>query len=448
MSQQNRQKNSYPGKAAHPVGSGAFKSSRVDPNQDPWLAVSWGSAADAGETSLPVEWSWQAWASSLWARLMDDPAIAFALKVFMTHRLLLFGLGAFFVPIAPMEPPLGLVLLRDIDPRHWGPSFFLFGPWQRWDTNWYIEIAQNGYAVGNGTTNFPPLYPFLVGFLGRVLFDQYMLAAMLVSNLAYIVTLVYFYRLTNRLFPAETSRRAVLFLTTFPSAFFLAAAYTESLYLALVLAAFYYAEEGRWKPVGWLVALACITRLQGIVVVVPLAYIYMQQRNFNWRKIDRYGVALAAAPSTLLVYMLYVYITLGDYNFSNHLQVVWHIKFVMPWESFFGGLFGFFDLNNARSLVYNALDLILLVIFICLTIIWAQRKLPVAYLIYSILSLTVFMTRQGTDGFFWMSMNRYLLAVFPAFMLAGAIAPRFLIKFGAGVQVIWATLFVFWMWAG
>ncbi len=407
-----------------------------------------GGSADAGEVIVAPDWGWRAWASAAWAKLMADPAIVFALTIFTAHRLLLFALGTVFAPLAPIDPPLGAGLLRDIDPRHWGPSFFLLGPWQRWDTNWYLQIAHFGYSVGNGTTNYPPLYPLSVGVLGRVLLDQYMLAAQVISNLAYIFALVYMYRLTNLLFNVENARRSILFLATFPTAFFLVASYTESLYLALVLAAFYYGEKQRWLLVALLVGLASITRLQGAILMLPLAYMYMQQRGFNWRKIDRNGLALAFAPSTIALYMLYVYLILGDYNFNNHLQVVWHIKFALPWESFFGGMFGFFDPTQTRNLFYNAVDFILLVVFICLTIIWAQKKLPMAYLLYSILSLAVFLTREGTDGFFWMSMNRYLLTIFPAFILAGQIAPRSLLKFGAGMQAIWATLFIFWMWAG
>lgn len=435
-------------------GTSNFNSGQPSKSAGPLLAqpprvVSYGGgAADAGDLVVAPVWGWRAWAAALWARLMADPGIVFALTIFTTHRLLLFALGAFFAPIAPIEPPLGAGLLRDVDPRHWGPAFFLLGPWQRWDTNWYLQIAQHGYMIGNGTTNYPPLYPFLVGLIGRVLLGQYMLASLLISNLAYIFALVYMYRLSALLFNVETARRAILFLATFPTAFFLLAGYTESLYLALVLAAFYYGEKRRWLLVAGLCTLASITRIQGAILVLPLAYMYMQQRGFNWRKIDRRGWLLILSPASFGLFMLYVYYILGDYNFSNHLQVVWKIKFALPWESFFGGMLGFFDVNQSRNLIYNAIDFILLVVFICLTITWVQHKLPLAYLLYSVLSLVVFLTRQGTDGFFWMSMNRYLLTVFPAFMLAGKISPRYLIKFGAGVQAIWATLFIFWMWAG
>jgi len=395
------------------------------------------------------EWQgWQEWFNQIYRRLMSDPAISYALTVFMTHRLLLSALGALFALIVPLEPPLGSSLLRDVSPNFWGPGFFLLAPWQRWDTNWYISIAQVGYDIGNGTTNFPPLYSFLIGLLGRLLLGQYMLAALLISNIAYIVALVYLYRLTLRHFSEATARTTVLFMVTFPSAFFLASGYTESLYLALTLAAFYYAEERHWYLVAFLVALTGITRIQGIVLVLPLGYRYLQQINFNWRRFGWEGVALVLSPSLYALYMGWVYFILGDHNFGNHLAVIWHIKFAMPWESFFGGLFGFFNPSHVRTMVFNLLDLVTLTLFISLTIIAAQRKFPTHYLIYSIVSLLIYLTRQGTEDLFWMSMNRYLIMVFPAFMLMAQVTPRRFLKVSGAIQAIWATLFIFWMWAG
>jgi Gpi18-like mannosyltransferase len=405
------------------------------------------------EHSRSGEWhsqptGWQEWFAQLYGRLMSDPAISYAMTIFMTHRLLLFALGALFALVAPVEPPLGSSLLRDVSPYFWGPGFFLLAPWQRWDTNWYIRIGQVGYDIGNGTTNFPPLYSFLIGVLGRLLMGQYMLASLLISSVAYIVALVYLYRLTLRHFNEVTARYTLLFMVTFPSAFFLASGYTESLYLALTLAAFYYAEEKRWYLAAFLVALAGITRIQGIILVLPLGYLYLQQINFKWRKINLEGLALLLSPGLYALYMGWVYFILGDRNFGNHLAVIWHIKFAMPWESFFGGLFGFFDPSHVRNLVFNLLDLVMLTLFISLTIISVQRKFPMHYLIYSILSLIVYLTRMGTEDLFWMSMTRYLIMIFPAFMLMGQVTPRSLLKLSGAIQVIWATLFIFWMWAG
>jgi hypothetical protein len=391
---------------------------------------------------------WQDWFNRLYQRLMSDTAISYAMTVFLTHRLLLFAVGALFAIILPLEPSLGSSLLQNVNPRFWGPGLFFLAPWQRWDTNWYIRIAQAGYDVGNGTTNFPPLYPVLVGITGRLLVGQYMLAALVVANLAYLVSLVYLYRLTDKYFGEGVARKTLLFTATFPTAFFLACGYTESLYLALTLAAFYYGEKRRWYLAALLAALAGITRIQGIVLIVPLGYLYLQQQGFNWRKLGREGLALALAPGLFGLYMFWVYFGLRDQNFSNHLSVIWHIKFVMPWESFFGGLFGMFDRYHIKGIFYNSSDFVILCLFIALTIIWWQRNLPRHYLIYSALSLLVFLTRQGTEDIFWMSINRYVIVLFPAFMLMGLTASRKWLKWSAVLQGFWVIMFIFWMWAG
>ena len=45
----------------------------------------------------------------------------------------------------------------------------LFNPGGHWDGVWYIKIATSGYADGDGSTAFFPLYPMLLRYLGVVL---------------------------------------------------------------------------------------------------------------------------------------------------------------------------------------------------------------------------------------------------------------------------------------
>ena len=182
--------------------------------------------------------------------------------------------------------------------------------------------------------------------------------------------------------------------------------------------------------------------------MLPLSYMYMQQCNWSWRKISRNGIALVFSPVPLALYFGYIYFILGDRNFSNHLEIIWHVRFSWPWETFLVGLAGLLDPNHASNLIYNTLDLVTLVLFTCLGIIWWQRKLPRAYLVYIVSSMLVYLTRAGTGEFIWMSITRYLIVLFPCFMLLSQIAPKWAIKVSMLVQTIWAALFIFWMWAG
>jgi Gpi18-like mannosyltransferase len=52
--------------------------------------------------------------------------------------------------------------------------------WARWDSGWFLRIAEHGYHAG-AEPAFYPLYPATVALLGRVLLGHYVLAGILVS---------------------------------------------------------------------------------------------------------------------------------------------------------------------------------------------------------------------------------------------------------------------------
>jgi len=109
--------------------------------------------------------------------------------------------------------------------------------WARWDSGWFLRIAQDGYATESSAAFFP-LYPTLAGGLGRVLLGHYVLAGVVVSLAAAFGAFVLLHRLAEDRLGAEGARRTVLYLALFPTALFLQAVYSESLFLVLALAAF------------------------------------------------------------------------------------------------------------------------------------------------------------------------------------------------------------------
>ena len=385
---------------------------------------------------------------SRWKQWTSDPAISYALTAYILQRVILSVLGAILVPFVPplLSHRVGYIPAQDVHNDIF--SFLFLSPWQRWDNLWYIDIAIDGYSRNTGSTDFVPLFPMLVAGIGRVLFGQYMLAALLVSNVAYLTALVYFYRLTKRLFDIKRAEESILFLIAFPTAFFLASGYTDSLYLALLLMAFYYAEEQRWLLVALLAALAPITRLQGVILVLPLGFLYLQQRGWNWRKLDWKIIPLLLSPLTLGIYLLYVYLIVGDTNFSSSMSQHWDIKLVFPGVSLFDGITHLFNFTDSFDLLTNLIDLTAIIIFVSMTVIWARQKLPAAYLIYSVLTILIFLTREGTIGYYWMSITRYFLAIFPAFMLFGKYGTRRMLILSVIAEVMLTTFFIFSLWAG
>src|SRR4029078_12147222 len=99
--------------------------------------------------------------------------------------------------------------------------------WARWDSVWFLRIAEHGYgSAKGGAAPFSPLYPAMVALLGRVLFGHYVLAGILVSLAASLAAFLLLYRLAEEGLGADGARRAVLYLAVFPFALFLQAVYS------------------------------------------------------------------------------------------------------------------------------------------------------------------------------------------------------------------------------
>ncbi|MBA2462324.1 MAG: hypothetical protein H0V45_11260, partial [Actinobacteria bacterium] len=94
--------------------------------------------------------------------------------------------------------------------------------WARWDSDWYLRIAAEGYSESpSSTAAFFPLYPGLVALLGRAFAGHYVLAGVVVSLAACAVAFLLLYRLALPRVGEEGARRAVLYLAIFPTALFL-----------------------------------------------------------------------------------------------------------------------------------------------------------------------------------------------------------------------------------
>src|SRR5919204_644851 len=141
--------------------------------------------------------------------------------------------------------------------------------WARWDSVFFVRIAQHGYD--NASAAFGPLYPGLVAALGHVFFGHYVLAGIVVSLAAALGAFALLHRIAEERLGVEGARRALLYLALFPTALFLQAVYSESLYLLLVLGAFVLAERGRFAAAGLTAGLVVLARVTGLALVPELA---------------------------------------------------------------------------------------------------------------------------------------------------------------------------------
>lgn len=209
----------------------------------------------------------------------------------------------------------------------------------RWDAGWYLEIARGGYHYEPGVTSnaaFFPLYPLLIRATHAVLFlpdnDYWWLViGVALSNAALVVALAYFRSLLAIDFDERTVSRTIVYLLIFPTSFFFSCVYSESLFLALSVAAFYYARKNQWLTVCTLAALATLTRSQGIILFLPLFIEYLAQRNFRVQQVSWDGMAFVLIPVALFTFAAFLKVKFGSWSTMFDLQNAWGRRLMWPW---------------------------------------------------------------------------------------------------------------------
>jgi hypothetical protein len=312
--------------------------------------------------------------------------------------------------------------------------------WARWDSVWYLRIAEHGYhAAGEAAAAFYPLYPLTVAGLGRVLAGHYVLAGLLISLSACFAAFSLLYRLAEERLGADGARRAVLYLAVFPTTFFLQALYGESLFLALALAAFALAERRRFTW-AWLAAgLAVLTRVAGLALLPPLAIM-------AWRSPDRARalVGLVIPPALFALYPLYLEVRTGDAFAFAHAQNFFnrHLSPAGPlgglWDGLRAGWAGVQQLVSGSSThrywepvqdsdplrvaALNLSNLAFLVLFAALTVV-VWRRFGTPFGLYCALSLAIPLCAPS-DRWPLLSLPRLGMVAFPFFLALAALGGR------------------------
>src|SRR5258708_4931445 len=107
-------------------------------------------------------------------RWWKDPANQVPVLVFVTARLLTLVAAFVAVQTGPVKNQFANdpIFIQSMEARQPNNALtFLVEPWHRWDTGWYLKIAAKGYDANDGSIIFAPLYPALMGALGKFVGD-------------------------------------------------------------------------------------------------------------------------------------------------------------------------------------------------------------------------------------------------------------------------------------
>ena len=307
----------------------------------------------------------------------------------------------------------------------------------RWDSVHYINIAQHGYTKAANTA-FYPLYPLLMRVVAWIV-RSYVLAGVLISIASFAVALVLLHRLAKEEFGARVADSTVLLLAFAPLSFFFTAIYTESLFLALSVGAFYLARRQRFVWACVTAAAAALTHVEGVLLVAPLAYMYWRDRGrpLVLRRFWSWSATLLVLPPTAVA-GFFVYLHSQGWGW---LAPVVNVNFrfygrttmttpVMLWKATDAGLTGLLQtLQGTKPIApsvavvfslgfQNTVYLVVLVISLA-ALVATLRRLPREYAIYATLVIVV-CTWRGVVGKPLESYDRYMLVVFPLWMAAAA----------------------------
>lgn len=316
------------------------------------------------------------------------------------------------------------------------PPGVIWEAWNRLDTTAFNAIATNGYTDLYRSAFFP-LQPLLIHPFYLIMGNAF-LAGLVLSNVACLVMMVVLYRLVREDFDAERAERTVLYLVIFPTAFFFAAAYNESLFLCLALLSFYQMRRGRWLLAGLFGFFACLTRSAGLLLLVPFIYEYLRQREFQVKRIHFDIGSAALFPLGIGLFALYCFLQLGDLLAFSHAQALWDRHLQWPWYGMGNSisiilrsnLLSFYSLRNLTDLIPALLVLVLLVLSFAGP--WRLPRSHWSYGLYAI-ALYVFIQLVPVDASRQIplqSMGRLMLEIFPAFIVLAGIGKHRIVHWG------------------
>lgn len=317
-------------------------------------------------------------------------------------------------PVTTLDPDLRF------SPHRW------LNMWGTWDTGWYVGLAKHGYqplAGPDGQANwaFFPAYPALAAGIASVTGLSAFEAMLVISNLSFLAALVLIHRLACAEFDRKTADLAVILLCVVPGSYIFSAAYTESLFLLCLTAAFCLIRSRKWMAAGTVAAAAVLTRNLGVGLLLPYAWA-ATERLFLDRKgkpalrpSEVVGIVAGILPPmfALAAFMLHLRSRTGDALAFVHVQKAWGRNFGDPVSTLLDGVF-----HPDRVPDVNFVSFVVAWLAIGLLVRLALLRRPL------LLVLALFLTLAPLTGGV-ASFARYALVIFPLWLvLANALAAR------------------------
>jgi hypothetical protein len=292
--------------------------------------------------------------------------------------------------------------------------------WDQWDAEHYLYLAAHGYSASGDARNliaFFPLYPALIAAVAATGLPL-RVAALLISNISGIVAAILLYELARVDRDEPQAWRAAVFFTVFPTAYFLLVGYTEALFCALTFGSVLAARRQRWLASGLLGGLAAAARLTGLALL-PFLVLELWLARARLKALASFLLAPVVVLLGFLTYLVTNWLVLGSpFAFIAVQQAHWSHSLAAPWVGFADAIQSISRRGLWQKVTVGTGEIAGgMAAYATATLSWLRlRPSDAAYAT----ALTIMITFLP----FWLSIPRYLLSLYPLFLLVGGITSR------------------------
>lgn len=302
------------------------------------------------------------------------------------------------------------------------PTDGFLDTWTRWDAVHFIHIADYGYRGPQSDTHataFFPLFPLLER-TGSLIGVSAAAMGMVISGISSVVAGTFLYRLAQEEIGDGSGRSALLYLLLFPTSVFLIAPYSEALFLAGAIPAFYYARRKQWLMVGLPAAVAVGARAAGIFLLAGLFVEFLRHKDFKLDNVLNAATGLLLGGLPLLAYGVFLARVTGNpLHFLVDQSAGWGRNFVGPVSAFMNTWNTWNSSYFTNWMFAWRLEIVTALAGAGVTI-WAMIKKEWGYATYMGLGLAALVTSS-----WYYSIPRVVLTWFPiALFMAGATAGK------------------------
>ncbi len=327
----------------------------------------------------------------------------------------------------------------------------------KWDSGFYLEIAEKGYFFDQAknlyNVAFFPLYPLLIKIFSFI-FQSRVISGIIISTLATFGACFFLYKLAKlELKDNNSALKSVFYFLIFPTAVFIASIYTESLFIFLAVACLYFARTKRFAIASCFGFFAAISRPIGIILFLVLILEYLEQINFKFKEIKLDILWTLLVPAGLSSYMIFLWIKFKDPLLFLKAQNAWDRKIGFDFWGIWVDLKNhvhdiFYPSQNFAFSLRNDFEFFFFITFLILSIIVFFR-LRKSYGLYCFLALLIpFLTGS------LISMTRFTLVLFPVFILLAKFTIKrewlnyFIIMLFSMMLSLFTIMLANWYWIG